>query len=104
MGGQNSAECKRALEVHRLGHRDIDVVPMESLDAEVRRLCNASAQAQALAPRLTFAQEVSLRGIDCDAARAMTRAPLAGAVSEDGEVLEPKGKRGVLQEVHADGL
>ncbi|OLP94150.1 hypothetical protein AK812_SmicGene23890 [Symbiodinium microadriaticum] len=41
--GKRAAKQRKALEVHKRQHQDVDAVSLEALDAEVRRLCAADA-------------------------------------------------------------
>eukprot|EP00811_Abedinium_folium_P033085 NODE_6074_length_1708_cov_5.762808.p1 GENE.NODE_6074_length_1708_cov_5.762808~~NODE_6074_length_1708_cov_5.762808.p1 ORF type:complete len:484 (+),score=159.40 NODE_6074_length_1708_cov_5.762808:130-1452(+) len=58
--GKKATKRRRAFEVHRRDHSDIDAVDPADLENEVRRLCEASPEAATLLPRLAFAEEVVL--------------------------------------------
>lgn len=54
--GKKAEKRRKALEVHRRRHSDIESVPLDALDAEVLKLCRDSANAAALA--MSFRDEV----------------------------------------------
>lgn len=56
--GNTAAKRRKALEIHRSGHSDIDSVQLVELEAEVRRLCAASEEASSLAQWLRLSSEV----------------------------------------------
>ncbi|CAE7463126.1 TRPT1 [Symbiodinium natans] len=41
--GKKAAKQRKALEVHKRQHQDVDAVSLEALEAEVRRLCDGAA-------------------------------------------------------------
>ncbi|CAE7441058.1 unnamed protein product, partial [Symbiodinium pilosum] len=45
VAGKKAAKHRKALEVHKRQHQDVDAVSLEALDAEVRRLCAGAATA-----------------------------------------------------------
>eukprot|EP00747_Dinoflagellata_sp_TGD_P171954 gnl/TRDRNA2_/TRDRNA2_207248_c0_seq1.p1 gnl/TRDRNA2_/TRDRNA2_207248_c0~~gnl/TRDRNA2_/TRDRNA2_207248_c0_seq1.p1 ORF type:complete len:251 (-),score=27.84 gnl/TRDRNA2_/TRDRNA2_207248_c0_seq1:16-768(-) len=86
-GSKKAVKHRKALEVHLRGHKDIDTVPMDALDAEVRRLCSESGQDERLV--VCLAADVTMQS---------PRAPETGKRLQDETELPPakrsRGKRG----------